>query len=438
MNLFDVQRTVPQKRRTILVDTTPRDARGTGSINLGLEIARQELDADVCHWSDPLPDPDQYETVAFNVFYPMNLLNVVPFLRRNGIPFLHDTRGDQRVIAGGPGVGQNGILFEIAQYWPGELDHAENSKQIVSDPVMRDGRAAIELTRGCRYRCWFCEYSWNCKLGYREKPFELVCEQIRFVREHGIREINFMSANFAGYTHVQDLVNYAIYHGVKVTNSDICVVDVPRIVPVLKHLPKYLKLGIESFTPHTRAMAGKAITDDQLLQTIRLLLEHASALHFYLIYGLPGDNYLHWLRWVAALAKIRGGWRFPKLDMFLGEVFENIKPIRFEFSITNFEPAPGTPFADAPMVDFDAKDRFLRDWTASLKRHRFCKADDVDYANARGRYGRKQLSYEMLMKLKRGGPELTDALIHALPNGVGRSVSDDEALRFLNYGGAND
>jgi hypothetical protein len=58
---------------------------------------------------------------------------------------------------------------------------------------------------------------------------------------------------------------------------------------------------------------------------------------------------------------------------------------------------------------------------------------ELDYKNAHGRIGRKENSYKMLMELKNSGPEITDKLINCFPNGINRSISDKEALKFLSW-----
>jgi len=409
--------------RTLLVDTVPRDARNRGAINLGQEIVRECLGADLCHWSEQI-DCDPYDLVGFNVFYPMHLLNVAPFLHRN--------QPRCRTVAGGQGLGTRGILGDLVDdLYTGELDGEENATEIVSAPVIRDGKGVIELTRGCRMRCGFCEYAWGRE--YREKPLELVKQQIDEMVRRRCRRINFMSANFAGYSRFDELMEYAAANALQILNSDHCISSAHRLYPWLVYLPRTIKCGIESFDAAKRAAIGKPISDARLLMTITELLKVANHLHFYLIYGLPGDDYDRWFAWLETLAALRETWTSREVNLF-GEGYKrHHKNVRFELSITNFEPAPGTPFAGYPEVDFAAKAEFLAEWGAALVRLGFHQGTEVDYVNCGGRFGRKELSYRMLMALKKGGPELGAALREALPHGVGRSVSDAEAARFLAY-----
>lgn len=116
---------------TALVDTTPADMRNKTSINLGYEIVAEKLNAVKFHWRDVLDD--KYDVIAFNVFYPTNIFNIVPFLTRNKIEPLKALRkGSPKIIVGGQGVGGNNILAEIAdEIFIGEIDYDENKIEII-------------------------------------------------------------------------------------------------------------------------------------------------------------------------------------------------------------------------------------------------------------------------------------------------------------------
>lgn len=401
--------------KSLLVDTIPKDARNRGSVNLGLEIVRQAWGADVCHWRDIL-EPDTirtYDRIGFNVFYATHMLNVFPFIRRNGIP------SEIRLVAGGQGVGEKGALSGLVdEVYLGEIDHEECKEQITSNAVISGQKAVIELSRGCSQRCRFCEYAFGRK--FRIKPISLVKSQIDGMLSSGCRRINFMSTDFSGYPDLEELMDYAMSKNVQILNGDYCVSSIRRIMPWANKLPRNFKLGVESFHQPTRWKAGKHFDDDFLEAVVEDLLQYASAIHFYLIYGLPSDDYGAWMAWLEKLAAIRR---------------KHSKPIRFEFNITNFEPSVGTPFEKEPWVDFVEKEKFIARWSEAMIRLGFFKGERMGYVNSGGRLGRKELSYRMLMMLKTQGAEaLTDRLKFALPNGVGRSISDKEASAFLDHG----
>lgn len=406
--------------KSILVDTIPANARNQGSVNLGCEIVAMKMGAEVVHWRDTLTfKPD---LVAFNVFYPTHLLNICPFLTRNGISPYKGQR-DVRVIAGGQGIGQNGILDGICdEVFLGEFEGDETDSKgfrrksvIDSGVTVKGNKAVIELTRGCKYRCAFCEYGWVHGGKYREKDIELVSSQMDECLRSGIRNVNFLSANFGGYSKIADLIKLCSAKGIRILNSDSCLKDVGNISPILSGA--YIKLGVESFDEKTRISVGKRITDQELEGMVDMLLEKCSGIHFYLIYGFPDDNYDHWFTWLEKLAAKRKA----KTD----------RSIRFEFSITNIEPCCGTPLEKIPQVDFDKKHEFLHKWGEALIRFGYHQGTSVWYGNCGGRFGRKPASYRLLMALKKGGPELTEKLIKVYPKGVGRTIKDEVAGRFF-------
>ncbi|NLI05365.1 MAG: hypothetical protein GX483_08925, partial [Actinomycetaceae bacterium] len=179
----------------MLIDTIPRDARKTSSINLGFEIAREWHGLEPTHFtSRVLEVPD---TIYANVFYPMNMINLVSFLKRKKIPVLKEERR-QRLVVGGQGVNNTQCLSDIAdEIYLGEIDgnYLENGwsrrDEIDSEPRLKEGKAVIELTRGCKYRCKFCEYGWVHGGRFREKDINLVKEQILYVLPKS-NNINFM------------------------------------------------------------------------------------------------------------------------------------------------------------------------------------------------------------------------------------------------------
>ena len=411
----------------VLIDTTPKDVRSRGSVNLGYEIVRQKLNADIAFWHENIKDYSHY---YFNIFYPMNLINALSCIHKNKI-------GAELYSLGGQGV--SNLSRELGlDIYRGELDGDKldgkgwnRATAIVSPSQVKGDCAVIELTRGCKYRCKFCEYGNVTGGEYREKSIELVKQQID---ETFIRNINFMSANFAGYSRLDELMQYCQWKNKRVMNTDVCLMDIKRVYPWLEPFSmRTVKIGVESFNESTRTMVGKGFSDMQLEAIIESLLKHCNNLHFYLIYGLPGDDYSTWYRWVEKLGQIRKRYTFRQPHLFDGIVTQNTTDIRIEFSITNFEPCIGTPLENATLVNFKEKDEFLTGWFEVLQREGFLRSKGIPtYATAHGRIGRKERSYRLLMDIKQGhSPMLLEELTEGFPNGISRSVEDKEIEKYL-------
>jgi radical SAM superfamily enzyme YgiQ (UPF0313 family) len=350
---------------------------------------------------------------------------MLSFLRRNKIEPLKAHRKSPALLAGGQGVSNTKCLEEIIDIFKGEYDGEledpngyRRLQKLDSEPAINGAAAVIELTRGCKYRCRFCEYGWVAGGKYREKSVHQVLEEInRLYLANGVKRFNFLSADLGAYSDLPTLMEYCQTHKISVANTDVSLRSFENAKPHFSR-QKTIKIGIESFDEGTRRRMNKPFPDIELERFFEWAMLHTSNLHLYLIYGLPGDNFESWFRWIQHLGRLRAANRE--------------RPIRIEFNITNFEPCPGTPLEKAPWVDFTAKAEFLNSWTEALTQAGFwVGSKKMTYKNGSGRLGRKEDSYNLLMHLKTDGSENTMALINSLPQGVGRSIKDTLAQRFL-------
>ena len=412
----------------ILVNTIPKNARNREAANLGYEIVSKVSEARRVNWWDNI-EYNGIDEVGFNVFYPTHIFNAFAFMNKHNIPF-------EKTIWGGQGVSNSKLDLNI---YRGEMDSNytdikgwERCNKLISPPLIKHKYAVIELTRGCNHRCSFCEYGWVTGGSYRPKEIKLVTKQIDYCVHRGIFNINFLTTNFAGYPDIKELIHYCRMNNVNILNRDVYLQEIDKLWEwIEREKIHYLKIGVESFDEKTRISVGKKVTDDKLERIIDRLLKTSSSIHLYLIHGLPGDNYDEWFRWVKLLGDKRKSYTKMEKHLF-GERLVNTKNIRIEMSITNFEPCVGTPLENAKLVDFDVKDKFLKGWNKALSDAGFIRnKQEVTYATGRGRLGRKKLSYNMLMALKQR-PLKVDNIFNIFPKGIGRSISDEQADKFLN------
>lgn len=413
--------------KTLMVDTAPR--RKTTYINLGMEIAATYLNADRCHWQD-IVDPTQYDKIGFNVAYPLFIPNITAFLTKHGIEPIQSKRQKPILIAGGPGVMNvnNALKFIVDTTFKGEIDGDIHDKRgwkrrsiLDTQAIIMDRQAVIELTRGCKYRCHFCEFSHIIGGSYREKPATLAIQQLQQCVDHGIKRITLRTANLAGYTDLDTIMEFCIQNRIKQPWGNIALLDVDRILPWMKQVSMSAPMmGVESLNEATRYAIGKPISNRLLHHAFDAVMAISSRIHVYLIYGLPDDDYDEWIRWMQILADKRKQYTHN---------------IRIDFSIRNLYPCPGTPLSGHHLVDFTQKHSFLKRWIEAMRDTGLASRNwNMWYGNDGGRHGRKKSSYCMIMSLMLYGPEvLTSKLIYALPGGISSSVSDRQALRFINY-----
>lgn len=413
---------------THLVRALPKDSKAMESPNLGYDIVAKISGAKEINWWDNFDD--EYGIIGFNIFYMTHILNAFAFMNKNNIPF-------DRVVFGGQGITNTKLKVPkfVGEYDGEKIDKFgfNRCSTIASEPLIKGDKAVVELARGCKYRCKFCEYAWVQGGKYREKDFDLVKEQIDYCVSRRVKRINFMSVNIAGYSKAQELFDYCEKKGIGIINRDICLQDIDRVWDwIRKGKINYLKIGVESFDEKTRIAAGKNFSDERLGHVIDKIFDNTNSILLYLIYGLPNDNYSKWFEWLKILNEKRNKFVRVEKNLFWEETFFT-KNTRVEMNITNFEPCIGTPYENMPFVDFKEKDKFLVEWTNTLQSTGLwkTKSDYLNYKNGKGRFGRKELSYQMLMALKNQDIPI-EKIFNLFPNGISRSIKDKPASKFLN------
>jgi len=420
------------QKKTLLIDCEPRYSHKlTPTNDIGLKIVANLMDADVAKWFEVIPNLSQYDTVGFHVVYIVNILNATSWMFRNGVEPLKAKRKSPRIIFGGQGASNTqGCLDPIGEVFRGEydgdtwMDGWYRKSEIDTPPFIDGTKTAIELDRGCRWACNMCSYSHVTGGHWRRKDINLAKEQIMECVDQGIKRITFRSANMAGYPDIDELLQFCGHYNVYQGWANISPGDAMRIMPYIGKLKiTSPKVGIESFTESVRMdvlRSGKAFSDEYLEEMLVKLLEQgANNVHLYMIYGLPGEDYQNWWNWIYKLADIRN------------KVSHNV---RWDISICNFNPSPGTPLSEAPYVNFTEKAIFIERFIHHMKLSGiYAQHAKMDPQHCYGKLGRREDSYKLTMALRKGGEELTPNIIYALPYGVRRSIAPKYIKRFFNY-----
>ncbi len=382
---FELPSPPPSRRTTLIVNTLPPHLHKKSVSNFGLDIVAREMNADVCWWRDTVPHIEQYHTIGFSVIYVMYVLNIAPFLKRHSIEPWRDRRDKPRIVFGGQGVSNlDGIMDPLGDTFKGEIEGDLTkdgwlwASTLKSEPEIGKDRSVVEISRGCKYRCKFCEYGHVTGGPYREKAIGLIKDQLTEGVTYGTKRITLRTANLAGHTDLDELLEHCLKYKIYQGWTDISLKDAGRIMKWLKPLNITApKIGVESFDEATRMNvcgSAKSFTDDYLEEVIAKLMENCNLIHLYLIYGLPGDNYKRWYEWVKKLSKMRDSYSHN---------------IRVDFSITNFNSCCGTPLSDASLLDFNHKREFVVQWITAMKEVGFYKAHaTMGRGSDYGRHGR--------------------------------------------------
>lgn len=419
------------KKTNLLVICQPKYLHKASINNVGATIVADLMNADICQWHETIPDIERYDWIGFNAIYISHILNATSFLYRNGIEPLRKRRNLPTLVFGGQGSSATqGCLEPLGEVYKGELDGDDLvngwfRKSEIDTPVFFDGtRTAIELDRGCRYRCKMCQFSWLTGGPWRCKPVALVKEQLEECISRGLRRVTFRSANLASYPEVDELLEFCAYHNFYQGWLDMSPMDFKRVLPYIKPLKiTSPRVGVESFSENVRMNvlgSGKAFSDEYLEEMLRKLFEQkVNNIHLYLIYGLPEEDYQNWWTWIYKLADIRD------------EFGHNI---RLDLSITDLNPSPGTPLADVPWVNFKEKAIFIEQFIHHMKLSGiYAKHAKMTPQRCYGKLGLREDSYRLVMKLRWATEELTPNIISALPYGVRRSIAPKYIERFFNY-----
>ncbi|MBU1999468.1 MAG: B12-binding domain-containing radical SAM protein, partial [Candidatus Omnitrophica bacterium] len=201
----------------------------------------------------------------------------------------------------------------------------------------------VEIARGCPYRCKFCEL--GNSMPFRTYSMEQVKKCLDFADTKITRKINFYAPDEASHPHYHELFDYLFSKGYSASFSSM------RIESVLKRgLPKIKKnhlvrVGIDGLTEETRRRVGKPITNDQIIEYFKLMLE-AGQVQFkmFFIFGYPWEKVSDFKEFEQLMKRLK----FLHLT----------KNVSLRIKWTPFIPQPCTPLADVgSQYDFEMVDK---------------------------------------------------------------------------------
>lgn len=359
----------------------------------------------------------QFDILGFSLQYELCFTNVLNMLNLSNIPFFSKDRDDQfpLVIAGGPstfnpspvadffdamviGDGEE-VVLEICDqvlqwketkgrkedllkslsklegvYVPGlYIDGQKIHKRIVSDldqapfptcpivPYMKvvHDRLNVEIARGCKWGCRFCEAGFIHR-PYRERSSKVIEEILNAsLKQTGYEEISLLSLSAGDYSSIGPLLSSLMNR----FESKRVAVSFPslRIESVVGQLAEEVRrvrktgftIAPEAGTERLRRVINKEMDETILFQGLADLFSKGwKNIKLYFMMGLPTEKEED-LKAIIDLSR--------KIASF-GEK-QRIHP-NINVSISTFVPKPHTPFqweSQIPLEEMKEKLHFLRD-----------------------------------------------------------------------------
>ena len=266
----------------------------------GLEIVKTSL---LKAGHNVLPfNPDSKNPVLVSLYWPEQIYDFVRFRYQSKM------RGRQ-IITGGnfPTTSPSAVLpfcdsvfLGDGELWDGALDdpHLINStspataraevQEIMPVPyedLQQSRRAFIEISRGCKNKCLFCQYGWLKE--YREANIVDIKEALKRVKTKSVRVFAADRFQHHDYQAIRDMMES---RGKTDTGSDVSIRFLLQNPGYLKYTNK-VRVGVEGLSHRLRKMIGKPYTNDDIIKFCTLVRDAGiKSLDFYMIYGLPTET----------------------------------------------------------------------------------------------------------------------------------------------------
>ena len=159
------------------------------------------------------------------------------------------------------------------------------------DPAAYGG-AAVELTRGCPYRCAFC-YESKGDARLRRFPLAGLKEELKRFQAAGVGEVFVLDPTFnAGAEHLKEAIAAMRQAGPELRyylelRGELVDREQARL---LSTIDCSLQIGLQSSNPAALAGVNRSLDPKRFAKAMRILEEEGLLYGLDLIYGLPGDS----------------------------------------------------------------------------------------------------------------------------------------------------
>ena len=169
---------------------------------------------------------------------------------------------------------------------------------------MLDGSMFFELTRGCPYKCAYCQYSKNYST-IRELPFEKLIAALTSGGGTGsLKELYILSPALNMTKDFTKKLEYlaGLKHGVRL-HSEMRAdgIDADRARLIYNAGFRSMEVGLQTLNIDSLRTAGRKSNPEKELQGMRCLMQAGIDIKIGLMPGLPGDDRVSFIRMVDTL-----------------------------------------------------------------------------------------------------------------------------------------
>jgi len=163
--------------------------------------------------------------------------------------------------------------------------------------VAKDSFVLMELSRGCKYKCHYCQYAWMKP--YREQSADWIIEQMKSMSGR----CRLASADIPQHTRSAEVEAAAIANGIRIVNQDgaLFSVDANRE----EKLAKMQRFGVDGMSDRLRRFVRKPIKSDWLVDRIaKYSRSGVGRCLAYNLFGLPTETPDDFSEWDATVRRI--------------------------------------------------------------------------------------------------------------------------------------
>lgn len=251
--------------------------------------------------------------------------------------------------------------FKIKKRWLKNIDLYPTSTSIITDQTVFGDMFLVEVGRGCKMKCKFCEAGYSC-LPMRNYSMKTILKEVQKGKIYR-RKIGLVGSSICDHPEIEEIFQELHNQGLSFSVSSM------RLQQINDNMLKLLNLGgcktitvaPEAGSERLRKAINKHLTEEKLFNSIKLIAESKiQNLKLYYIIGLPGETEEDVQGIVKEVKSIK-------------HLFNRVRGKKggsgflLTISVNAFVPKPMTPFQREPMEDIASLKIKLRILKAGLR-----------------------------------------------------------------------